>query len=125
MLTRLAWQKEKPKRRRGRPRKIETRSEVDERCKEDSGRSERGKREPTKKSGETQGEGKESLQAEAVKWLSCINLNPVMWKEAQDSDTALGKFAQLKKEGVKPGYDEIFDQGTSSSLFGHNRRAWS
>ena len=48
---------------------------------------------------------------EAMKWLSCVNLNPEKWKEAQDSDVVLGKFAQLKKKGVKPGYDEIFDQG--------------
>ena len=34
-----------------------------------------------------------------------------MCKEAQHSDVVLGKFAQLKKEGVKPGYDEISDQG--------------
>ena len=41
----------------------------------------------------------------------CVDLNPEMWKEAKDSDTVLGKFAQLKTERVKPGYDEISDQG--------------
>ena len=53
----------------------------------------------------------ESLQEEAMKWLSCVDLNPEKWKEAQESAVVLGKFAQLKKEGVKPDYDEISDQG--------------
>ena len=57
---------------------METRSEVDERREEDSGRSERGRRKPTKKSGKTQGEGEKSLQAEAVRWLLCVDLNPKM-----------------------------------------------
>ena len=48
---------------------------------------------------------------EAMKWLSCADLNLEKWKEAQDDDVVLGKFAQLKKGGVKPGYDEISDQG--------------
>ena len=74
-------------------------------------RSRLEERKPTKKSGKTQREGEESLQAEAVKWLSCVDLNPEMWKEVKDSDTVLGNFAQLKKEGFKPGYDEISEQG--------------
>ena len=34
-----------------------------------------------------------------------------MWKEAQDKDVVLGRFARLKEEGVKPSYDEVSDQG--------------
>ena len=49
---------EKPKRRCGRPKKMEMRSEEDEGHEEDSERSARGKRKPTKKSGKTQGEGR-------------------------------------------------------------------
>ena len=54
-----------------------------------------------------------------MKWLSCVDLNPEKWKEAPESDVILGKFAQLKK-GVKPGYDEILDQGNGfRSLWAH------
>ena len=104
-------QQEKPKRRRGRPKKKEMRSEEDEGREEDSKSGEREKRTLTKKSRKTQGEGEELLHAEAVKWLLCVDLNLEMWKKAQDKDTVLGKFAQLKEKGVKPSYDEISDQG--------------
>ena len=78
---------------------------------DDSEMSKRGREKTTRKRREACQDCEETLQEEAMKRLSYADVNPEKWVEAQDDDVVLGKFAQLKMGGVKPGYDEISDQG--------------
>ena len=74
---------------------MEKRSEEDEEREEDSNNGGREKRTSTEKSGKTQGEGEESLQAEAVKWLLCVDLNLEMWKNGANLKPFCEKFKKI------------------------------